>query len=332
MADLEVFQKAKTFADYGRQQRADDLQMVDAYARARSTSMGANLPATIRVAREIQSAIARGDTQYAQLLIDSGKLDPKGTIREFGLDDGMQQPMMQPTLPTPPTNKPKTTGILADSIAGNIEQFGKLPTMPEYNDVAPRIEIPAPISSTPTGALRPRPGSDIVYKTEAGAKELGKLEQQLNMEPAIAGAKKDAENKANAQADTAKKAKNASNMSPILLSAEALLKNAPAGLFDRAYMGAAAAAGKDTELAETQSSLEVLAANLLQNVPRMEGPQSDADRIAYERAAGDIANINKPRSARIAAVNEIKRINERYTGKMQNTAPQGGGFSIRRLD
>jgi hypothetical protein len=50
-----------------------------------------------------------------------------------------------------------------------------------------------PISTTPTAALRSRPGVSEVYETEAAAKERGKLNQQLQIIQQINQFKKDKE-------------------------------------------------------------------------------------------------------------------------------------------
>jgi hypothetical protein len=63
---------------------------------------------------------------------------------------------------------------------------------------------------------------------------------------------------------------------------------------------------------EAIGALQPIAAALLANVPRMEGPQSDADRVQYERAAGDLANPTTPKSKKFAAIRTIKAINAKY--------------------
>jgi hypothetical protein len=46
----------------------------------------------------------------------------------------------------------------------------------------------------------------------------------------------------------------------------------------------------------------------LKMVPRFEGPQSDADRAAYERAAGQIADTSIPNATRQAAAKTVVRL------------------------
>ena len=59
--------------------------------------------------------------------------------------------------------------------------------------------------------------------------------------------------------------------------------------------------GYATEGSIASSRLEPIAAMITMTVPRFEGPQSEADRKFYERAAGDLANPRLPADKRKAA-------------------------------
>jgi hypothetical protein len=63
--------------------------------------------------------------------------------------------------------------------------------------------------------------------------------------------------------------------------------------------------GKGTTGAENIAKLEVLSYKLLQQVPRMEGSQSNIDVEMYKKAAGDLGNDKKPISVRLAALETI---------------------------
>ena len=63
--------------------------------------------------------------------------------------------------------------------------------------------------------------------------------------------------------------------------------------------------GKGTTGAENIAKLEVLSYKLLQQVPRMEGSQSNIDVEMYKKAAGDLGNDKKPVSVRLAALETI---------------------------
>lgn len=70
--------------------------------------------------------------------------------------------------------------------------------------------------------------------------------------------------------------------------------------------------GVGTEGADAGGKLDAIGGQLVMAQPRMEGPQSDADRQLYERMAGDVANASKPISVRLAALDQIQRMAENY--------------------
>lgn len=82
-------------------------------------------------------------------------------------------------------------------------------------------------------------------------------------------------------------------------------------------MQAIGAAGKQffnvsDKSTQADAQLDVISAGLLNNVPRMEGPQSDADRLSYERAAADVANRKKTIGDRVAALSIVEKIQNKY--------------------
>ena len=48
--------------------------------------------------------------------------------------------------------------------------------------------------------------------------------------------------------------------------------------------------------------------------PRMEGPQSDADRKLYAAMAGDLGDETKPAATRMAALKQMQRLQAKYAG------------------
>ena len=75
--------------------------------------------------------------------------------------------------------------------------------------------------------------------------------------------------------------------------------------------------GVTTKGAEANATLELRAATLAGNMPRFEGPQSDADRKYYLEMAGDLANPSKTTTEKLMALKELRRIH--------NLADQNGG-------
>ena len=85
--------------------------------------------------------------------------------------------------------------------------------------------------------------------------------------------------------------------------------------------------GVGTEGAANIARLEVLGYQLLSNVPRFEGPQSDIDVQMYKQAAGDLANSSKPVNVRLAALDSIVMMLKKYdkAGNNDWTFAQPGG-------
>lgn len=84
--------------------------------------------------------------------------------------------------------------------------------------------------------------------------------------------------------------------------------------------------GRSTKGAQVASQLDIVAGELLNNVPRMEGPQSDGDRIQYKEQAGRAANRDIPTPERKAALQEILRLQGKYSSLNGGgaTTQQGG--------
>jgi hypothetical protein len=111
--------------------------------------------------------------------------------------------------------------------------------------------------------------------------------------------------------------------------AEKLLPDATSGRVENIFTTGGQVAGISTKMSKADSQLDVIAAGLTSNVPRMEGPQSDADTRLYKEAAGNVGNRNLPSGDRMAALQTIKGINQKYAKAGQNSqAPSAGGFKI----
>ena len=70
--------------------------------------------------------------------------------------------------------------------------------------------------------------------------------------------------------------------------------------------------GRSTEGAQANAALKTIAGQLTAKQPRMEGPQSDRDVQMYKEMAGDVANENLPIENRIAALNQMERLQGKY--------------------
>ena len=82
--------------------------------------------------------------------------------------------------------------------------------------------------------------------------------------------------------------------------------------------------GKNSKGAETAAALDVVAGGLLRSIPRMEGPQSDKDVENYKIQAGRAADRNVPVPQRLAALDEVEKLNLKYA-KLNGGAPSPEG-------
>lgn len=105
-----------------------------------------------------------------------------------------------------------------------------------------------------------------------------------------------------------------------------LLKQGPTGSGFGSLMDAGAAFfGKSTKGAEVSEQLKTVAGWLVSNVPRMEGPQSNVDVMNYQVMAGNVGNDKLPVEQRLAAAQEVKRLQDKYAalnGGSTTQAPQ----------
>jgi len=70
--------------------------------------------------------------------------------------------------------------------------------------------------------------------------------------------------------------------------------------------------GISTEGAQGTAQLGTIAGQLISNMPRMEGPQSDKDVQMYEQMAGNLGNASLPVATRMAALRQLQALNEKY--------------------
>lgn len=81
--------------------------------------------------------------------------------------------------------------------------------------------------------------------------------------------------------------------------------------------------GGSTEGAIAASRLGPIYDKALKMVPRFEGPQSDKDTAAYNRAAGDFANPAMPKDRKLGAAKELLRIMKERRGQFVGSDIQG---------
>lgn len=102
--------------------------------------------------------------------------------------------------------------------------------------------------------------------------------------------------------------------------ADRLLGKASSGNIDAFVSSGKRAVNMSDEKTQADASLNVISGQLVGKVPRFEGPQSDADRLLYQKMAGDIGNPNIPAADRKAALQTMLTMHKKY-GSVQQAAP-----------
>lgn len=114
-----------------------------------------------------------------------------------------------------------------------------------------------------------------------------------------------------------KKAAQANQSLSILDKAEALLPQATGSWLGTGLSAAKAAVGKSDITTQTNEQLKLLSGWLVSNVPRMEGPQSNFDVQNYQKMAADLGNSMKPVGDRLAALQGLRSLQEKYAALNQ---------------
>lgn len=102
-----------------------------------------------------------------------------------------------------------------------------------------------------------------------------------------------------------------------------LLSNATGSRTGAAIDATARAFGRSTQGSQTTAQLKTLSGQMVSMMPRMEGPQSDKDVEMYKEMAGNIGDPTKTRAERLAALQTIERINNKYEALNKRLSSQG---------
>lgn len=140
------------------------------------------------------------------------------------------------------------------------------------------------------------------------------------------------------QAETTQKKTNSANQVVGLLDqATPLIETATNSGAGALADDAMAFFGKSTQGANSAQALKALGANLVMQMPRMEGPQSDKDVQLYKEMAGQIADPWIPKARKMAALQTIKDIQGRYITQPSSTQQitpnaSNNGWSIKAVE
>lgn len=156
----------------------------------------------------------------------------------------------------------------------------------------------------------------LVDRIEKTTTPLSTLQQEIGATTEKAGAEAEAKAlgaaKGEAQGGLAKKGINAMNVLETIDLADPLIDVATGSATGAAADKVASFFGTSTTGDQAIAQLKIVQANLMTNMPRMEGPQSDRDVQLYREAAGEIGDPNVPRARKKAALKMIEAINQKY--------------------
>jgi hypothetical protein len=143
----------------------------------------------------------------------------------------------------------------------------------------------------------------------------------------ISQAKRRGQEAAEADSKSAAAVKRSTQLLETLDQAEAILKQSPTASGVGALVDAAGnIIGVSRDAANKAAQLESISGWLVSNVPRMEGPQSDFDVKNYQKMAGLVGDRTKPVEQRLAALQEVRKLQEKYKALNQGdsrAAPAG---------
>lgn len=186
--------------------------------------------------------------------------------------------------------------------------FGNLSNAFAADPSSPQL-VGAGAASIPSPNVMATPGATPIIQPRAPAFE--------GFGPAAAAAGEKATATERAKADVARSVKQSEQARELDRAIKEIsTAAAPGGLISRstgsgigrAIDAAAAYFGGATPGAIAGAQLAPIADLALKMVPRFEGPQSDADRATYERAAGQIADTSIPNATRQAAARTVVRL------------------------
>jgi hypothetical protein len=240
------------------------------------------------------------------------------------LGGGQPAPQMQNQMPAPSQAMessgrqvaidPSLPPNVRAQIAANPDAFAALPEQAEV--VLPPVERQS-FPQQPAGQLRARdPVQDAIARKQA--------EAQIEMQTAADIERAKVVGRGAGEADVSRQTriKDSTESLTLLDEAEGLLSNATGSLAGSIYDRGAAALGVSTQGAQATDALKTVAAQLLMKVPRFEGPQSNMDVQAYREAAGNLADDTKPVETRLAALRQLRALNEKYLERTQQAAPR----------
>lgn len=98
----------------------------------------------------------------------------------------------------------------------------------------------------------------------------------------------------------------------VLPEIKTLLESTKGGYINTGLDMLGGAVGYSTDTAKTTAQLKALSGQLVALMPKMSGPQSDKDVAMYKEMAGNLADPTTPTETRLAALETIGNLNQKY--------------------
>lgn len=198
--------------------------------------------------------------------------------------------------------------ILSQELARAQQQGNKQDVQAIQNEIA-RLPASARTGSNPSGLAVP------------GFQATPTTQQAADAAAAKVRAEADARAESDRQAGRTKKSDSSTEMLAQIQRARNLLSYGPTNSSTGAVVDKVlSSVGVSTDSANYASALDTISGWLTSNTPRMEGPQSNIDQENYKIMAGRVGDRTIPVDQRLAALNEVERIQARYA----NVTPTDG--------
>lgn len=170
-------------------------------------------------------------------------------------------------------------------------------------------EISGTVGAQPAAAA---PGIALQSDAQRAA-QVGQVENNLALDKSL---------RMNAQSPEAQqKVLDAGSVLGLVSSAKPLLETATGSTAGALRDSALSLIGKDSDSSKAAAQLAVIGGQLVSKMPKMSGPQSDKDVQLYREMAGRIGDPSVTSGNKLAALQTIQQLNERYLAQNQSSMP-----------
>lgn len=204
-------------------------------------------------------------------------------------------------------------------------------TVYEYFSKLPPEQQKQMLETMRTPVVRDVGGVPTIVEGRGNLKPLSTLETEASAAGRLAEGKAVGQATGEAKGGLAKKGVSAQSNLDTLDIAEPLIDIATGSVTGATADKVASWFGGALDGAKATAQLKILQANLMTNMPRMEGPQSDRDVQLYREAAGQLGDPTVPREIKKASIKTIRDIQSKYAERGTSglpALPKGGPARI----